>query len=432
MSIREKIKSYIKPKKALLVTGNATDRNSWKRILHEFGMPISQINGVSSYVEAQEEIESGSPEVLFINIDEDLEEALEIIDLHNKLVPNRAEACSLVCSDRNSVAISVKVAESYVDGMLLKPYNQQDLTDLVELSLEEKVTMKKEVKFYFDILADIKTEDIETAQAKVENYMERKPDSAFPYFLNGLIREEKNNLDEAIQNYLKALEWDEKNYQALTRLFDLYILNKNYQEALPCAEVLCEEYPVSPDRIPDILRCSIACKNFENVTQFCEMILSNKEPMTGVEKPVAAALALSAKVLSGDQDQRELVVSSALKAISLTERASIIFVTALGALLTVDNFRDTKKILDEIPNDEMTEELLAIDLLYTYKQEAPEKAFVKAQNLVKFDKANEESYEILIQAAHKIGKSTDQIEDIIFEASKVFPEKKDHFKSLIS
>lgn len=430
--IKSKIKSYLKDKKILLVSEVSTDRAAWKRVFLEYGAGVNNFYNALTLDEAEEFLEEQQVDILFTSDLVEEQTTMELVSLHIEKVPDRSSGCCFMSTEKNSLAVAAHAAENDIDGLLIKPYNQQDLLDLIEYALEEKVTMNKETKLFHSILADIRSEEIELAEAKIKQYIEKRPTSPFPFYLSGLVCEERNNPDEAIESYYKALEQDPENHKVLCRMFDLFVDNKDFEQAYPCAEILCENYPINPDRIPNLIRASLATKNYQSLIDFCEMILALDDDLTGIHRPVAAALALSAKRMTIDSEKRDLVVKASAKALELVDASSSIYVAALENLLEVKNYRAVSSVLEKIPSDDMNDDLLAIELRFIYEQGSADKAFIKAQTLVKLNKANEKTYEILLRSGKEIGKDKQKLEDIVFDAAKEFPDLKDQFLAIIN
>ena len=58
----------------------------------------------------------------------------------------------------------------------------------------------------------MKTDQLDEASEKLEVFKKGKEQNPYPYYLEGLIKEGRNNIDEAIEFYFKSLKFDEKNY----------------------------------------------------------------------------------------------------------------------------------------------------------------------------------------------------------------------------
>lgn len=430
VSDQEKIKNALKNLKVLICSDNSTDKTSWKKFFIDAGIPVANFSNVSTFDEANRALEE-CPDIFFVSHRINGIVGLSLVEKHLRLVPRRERAWSFVCTENNSMALSAHLAEKNIDAVILKPYNPNDLNEALKPAIESKIFMAGATKNLYEIMGDIREENLEDASNKIEEFYNKYPESPYPYYLRGLLLEEKNNIDDAIESYYKALEFDEKNYHVLTHLFDLLIANRDYSGAYDCGEVLCEHYPMNPDRIPEMIRASLATKNFQNLLVFCEAVLGIEGDIGGISKPIAAALILTAKYLSNDPKKRDMVIDAVRKGVSLTDYSSPIFTTALETLLKVEDLRDTKKLLDQVPTDEMDDDLFYVDLKYTYLDAGAEAAFIKGQDLIKIDRANEKSIEVLLTAGKELGKPQDKLEDIAYDAAKIFPEFKTHFLKLI-
>jgi CheY-like chemotaxis protein len=429
-----KVKEYLKDKSALVVTESSTDRTAWKKLFVELGVGINKFYSATSLDEALEVLESKAPEIIFTSYQMNGVEVGPLIQGHTEKYPDRTGVFCFVVSDKNSLAVAAAAAETDITGLLIKPYNQLDLTDLVETSLSEAMNLSKELILFNTVQAHIRNEDFEKAQAGADKYILTKPESPNGYYLRGLNKRAQNQLEEAIGIWKIGLSKDKGHHKLLCSLFDAYIDNKQFPECYAIAEIITENFPINPKRIPNFIRASLATKNYQSLITFCETIVDVDDDLTAVKKPIAAALAICGKNLLMDPNQqnRDLIILASRKAIALTELQSQIFITSVENLVELEKYELVKEYIDQIATADQSLEILTVDLRVLEATEGDDKAFVKAQNLLKIDKFSPDIYKVLLRSGKGVGKSHSQLEDIAFDGAKLFPIFKNEFLKIIN
>lgn len=429
----EAIKNFLKHKKVLIASDNTTDRTTWKKIFIELGASTSNLLNATSIAEAIEIINDNDVHIVFSAYSFDRDTAIEIIDTHTLKFPDRSNHIYIMASDKNSLAVAACAAEHDIDALLIKPYNINDLNQSVSQAINSKINLSKEMKFYYEIRKDIVDGNFDQALEKANHLKEKKPESALPFVLHGLIEHTQGNLENAIKVWVDGLEKDSIHHTLLHKIFDTYIDLKQFKEAYPYSQTLCEKYPINPERIPNLIRVSLSTENYQNLIDFCKMILDVESNLRSIQRPVAAALAICAKNLAGDEDNYELVKEASLKAMELTEHTSQIYFTCLENLIANGDYRIAHEKLDEIPTDDMTKDLLFLELkVLNMTEKTKGEAFIKAQSLLKLDYKTSEFYKILLELSVHTGKKAAYIEELVFDAIKLYPNEEEEFKKFLS
>lgn len=431
-SSEQEVSKFLKPRSVLIVTENTTDRTAWKKLFHELGTQTSNFYNANSLAEAMDIINSNEIHIVFSSYTMAETPVMELVDRHNMKYPDRSNFLYFMASEKNSLAVSACAAEHDIDPLIIKPYTLSDLNAQVINAINKKINMKKEERFYYNIQELLITHQIDDAKEKIEKYKEMRPDSASPLYLEGSCQKMSGDLGGAISTWEKALTKDPLHHKTLTNIFDTNIEQKKFTNAYEHAQILCDKYPINPERIPNFIRVSLAMKNYQNLIDFCEMILEVEADLEGIQRPIAAALAISAKNLAGDEEHYELVKKSSLKSADLTEPTSKIFSTAIENLIACGDIISAQKLLDQIPSDEMTEELQFLELKILSKDETNnQQVFMKIQNLIKLGYETAELYEMYLNSAKILGKKESFLEDVVFDAVKKFPEREENFKSFL-
>jgi CheY-like chemotaxis protein len=428
----EQLRKYLKSKSALIVTESSTDRTAWKKLLTELGIPITNFHNCSRMSEAIGLINSKRIDILFCSYIIEEQECFPLLEAHIEKYPDRADYFCYVVSEKNSLAIAATAVECDVDGVLVKPYNQQDLQDTITDSLISSMNMSKRTREYHSLLSDIRTKKLDDLEIRVDAFISEKPESPNGYFLRGLANRLKGDFEGAITSWELGLTKDSKHHKIMCSIFDTYIEMKEFKRSYNAAAVLTAGFPVNPVRIPNLIRSSLATENFNNLISFCKMIVDVDDDLSSIQKPIAAALAISGKkLLESSEASNDIVIEASKKAIELTSPQSEVYITALENLFELNKFVLITEYIDKIPSDELNLQMLSLELDVFNETQDSSLVFAKAQGLVKLNKLTPSIYKVLLSSGKKIEKSDQQLEDIYFEASKAFPEESDQFKHII-
>jgi tetratricopeptide (TPR) repeat protein len=430
MASEDKIEKFLKDKLVLIATDNTTDRTSWKKIFHEKGVQTKNFLNAKSIEEAVEVIEKNDVNIIFCAYTFDDRPSIEILDAHTAKFPDRTEHLFYMVSERNSLAVAACAAEHEVDSLLIKPYNLKVLIGEIDAGINARLALTKEEKFYYKICADLTFKNLENAKEKIEKFIESKPDSPLPLFIEGkyFIKNEQPKL--AIESWKKALSIEPFHHKTLCHIFDTLVMIKDFEIASEYAETLCDKFPINPERIPNFIRVSLANKNYQSLIDFCEMILEVESDLLSIRRPIAAALAVCAKNLAGDDKFYEIVKSSSLKAMELTDMDSQIYYTCLENLVVAGDLMGAKKGLDAVPTDEHSNSMRILELRILELEGNSDLVYASAQNLIKVDIKDSEVYIMLLKASIAIEKNTAFIDDLKHEIVKLYPKLKEFVDKL--
>lgn len=430
----DKIKKYLKGKSVLLVTESATDRTAWKKLFVELGVGLNDFHNANTLYDANEVLKTKSVDILFTSMRIGKDTAFEILEKHLEKYPNRTDHFCFFVSERNSLAIAALIAELDVDGLILKPYNQQDLLNSVKEVMLNRIGMKEEDKTYLDMLGKVRAGELGEAESIADDYIKKWPVSPNAFYIKGAIRVKQNKLEQAVQLWKGALDLNPKHYLSLCNLFDTYAELKQFKEAYEVAEILTEEFPINPTRIPNLIRASLATGNYHNLISFCEMIIGLEEDLEAMKRPIAAALALSGKSIIQQEKfkQKDLVIQVTKRALELVDKQSMIYLTSLENLLQLECYKDLQNYLDQISSEDMTADLYSLELELYEKTKKAADVFVRGQEMLKEGTSSARIYTVLLRVGKEIGKSKEQLEDLFYDASKLFPEEKSVFEKILN
>ena len=416
----EKIKHFLEEKIILTVTDSSTDRSIWKNYFKDLEINPVNILNANTQEEALQIIDQNNVHIILTSYLLQGHTAEEIIKRHLDKFPNRNERLIFLMTENTSMSIASFASENSVDGLILKPYNLLDLDNILTDSFIEKIRVTQTDNLFYITYEKIHFLQFEQAEKSISDYKATTNNAANTSFLRGFLAFKKDDLINAITHWADVLNFNPIHHKALHCLFNAHIDLKQYKEAYEYAEILCNNYPINPNRIPDYIKVSIATNNYESVVSFCKMIMSIDTSQPGLQKPIAAGLAISGKFLSNSNEHFKIASESSTMALNLCEPNSIIQYTALQNLLRVGDFKIAREIIDLVPTDDMSDKLLVIDLLITELEQPSVKTYEKAQKMISQGIKDVDLYVVLYTSAKSVGKNDEYLEEILFEGTKVF------------
>jgi len=425
---QEKLKEFIKKKYVLLITDNGQDRTAWKKLCNDMGATITNILNTADISEALEIIETKKVPIVFCASDLKSGTGLDILNCHVKKCPDRSKNFFFFFSDKNSLAISSEAAEKEVDSIIIKPYNGNELQTKIVERLMFKVNLPEKKKVYYKIQEALVSKNLEQAEIAIQKYREAEKLNPTPLYLEGELHLAKGDIEKGQEAYTKSLKLDANHFGSLRSLFDLLISKKDFTNAYECASTLCEHYPINPKRIPDFLRVSIATKNYQDIITFCDMVLEIESDLPEIKLPLAAGLAIGSKYLAESKENESICFEASKKAIVLSDRKLNVLIMALESLIKIGRIKFARTALDETATADMGPELHTIDLVLTQIESNPEHSFNMASGLIKMNIKSPKIYDIYLSLCVDTGKNSQFLDDVIYDASKEFPDHKSIFE----
>lgn len=422
--------NWLENKISLLVTNNNTDRSGWRKILKDAGADQSKIHTADSFNTAKEVLENNSVDIVFCQYQLEESRGIELYKLYQKLHPLKSNSIFIFVTEVTSKTITAICGDYEVDGLIQKPYNLLDLEKSFAKIIEEKMKISPMQKM-IDLLEATNANGDFNKVIELSSVVQVNLDSDKALHHSSLAYAYWKTEDHfnAQENFKEALRLSPLNHKALVRYFTFLMEKKSYAEAYEIARSITHNFPVNPERIPDYMRVALATKNYETVVNFCETLSEVKDFDEAYLRPIGAGLALASKYLL-QSGERKPAYKAAKKALDLGVKQRSILATAMTTLIDLDQVDPVEKIIESIPSDEMDEDLLVVELKYLDKKENAGAVFQKGIELTSKNIHAMEIYEILIRRSKELNRSHEQIDDLIFNATKFNPNYKKHFESM--
>ncbi len=425
----QEVKEYLLGKKAIIVSPKRQDRSTWKTLVAEAGIEIEDIHLFTSALDALDVMENNKIEVLLTSYQLNEGECLDLVKKHIERVPDRTDANCIVISDKNSLSISASVAEEEADSYIIKPSSVKKLKELLTKAFYKKCNPSDYDKTIGKACELIGFGQFEKAYMILDEAKGFTPDHALTFCFQGHIKELNRDEEQALIHYKAALNIDPYHHRSLRKSFDLEMKRKNFGQAYEYCKVLFENYPINPRRIPSFIKLSIATNNYDNIIQFCDVVLSIENMMGAAKIPVAAGLAIAGKHLgqSGNNQSAFMALKRALK---IAEEKDEIVDNVLESLINIGQAKLVLQYLQKIPVIDRSERMEIIELKSLASTGQNQKAFDYGVKLLSKNVKTQDVFEIMIQSAQKINLEKESLDDLIEQALNTFPLLSEYFLNL--
>lgn len=426
----EKEQNWLSNKKALFVTSNHTDRSGWRKILKDYGVDHKNVFNADSFQAASHILEHTPCEIIFCSFQLEGSRGQELYELHKKACSLRSETVFIFVSEVNSMSITAICGELEVDGLIVKPYNLKDISHSLQQIISRKVALSPFRKSLYEIQSLLIQERYHEALEGLKLLTPLKNEyKVLTLSMLGEIYFKLTEFQKSCLAFDNALELSPLHHKTLGAAHLAYMENKEYSKAYKCVAQILKNYPLNPEKISAYLKVLIATKNYQDVIEFSENLVKAKDLMEPVKIEVAAGLSMASKYLLKN-NQKNFARKSATKVIELGIKQPIILSTAMNTLIDLGDINPVRNMLLNIPTEDMDENLLIVDFKLQDKLEAAGLVFKRGIELTTKNIHAPDIYEILIRRAKELKRTPEQIDDLVFNASKFNPKLKKHFESI--
>lgn len=418
------IKTYLSHKSALIADTNAVSRSSIMKFLHSMGMPSDRITSVDNFHDAQEAIQKYNPDIIFAEYVIQKNSGIELVPLHFAEKPNRLEASFYIISNSNSMAIAAQIAELDVDGLITKPYTVNGLKVCFINGIAHKV---KPTEYFQNLekarklMTEKKSEEALALLGETK-LLTTEPSSAC--YVEGMVFKDIEKMLEAKNSFQEGIAFNPEHYKCLNSLFNIYLEEKNYDQAYELGSTLYKKFPISPTRIPEMTRLMIASNNFNDILELAAIFSKEESIDPLMITYIAAALAIAAKhfaILNNKEETLKVVKQGSTLAAGNVK----ILRNMANSLIRVKATEEAEKLLKLVSeSDQSTENYQLMDFEINNALLPAADVIKRARDLLQKGVVDQTLYEIALTRFLESGFKQDVIEDLYRKAIKHFPHLK--------
>ena len=423
---------FIQGRKILIADPSSVTRSSLCNILQDLGTKESQISLVTTYEQALEEIPRFKPHVVITEFDLGKRCGLDLLQTQRETNPEESRNCIfIIVAGNTSQSAVARAAEEDVDAYIVKPYTQ----DTVRKTLVRAAMTKAKPSEYVLTIEKGKTKvaqkNMDDAEGLFNHAMKLDPAPTLACYYLGQVKEIRKLPDQAKGVYFQGLKFNKIHYKCNLGLYDLYLKEKNYEEAYDVIKRVSHYFPSNPKRLSEVLRLAIINSKYEDVEQYYAAFSNMDDRDESLIKHVCAALIVCGKYyMRAGTPARALPLFQKATATG-TGRTKIIK-EVVQTLLEYSATKEAREFLDKFPKDTHAgEDYLNSKLQVADSEGGGKEVFDEGRVLIEKGLADERVYAIMIRRAFEASLRP-LAQSIVVEAIKRFPAKKDVYEQLLN
>lgn len=422
--------TYLGQRQGLVIDSNSGSRNAARKVLSTLGVKSANVDVAENFSEGEEKLRAKKYEVVFAEISLGKGTGFDLVKIQKEIVANAFDSIFIIFSDKNSPAVTSQIAESEVDGMVLRPLNIATVQD----KLAEVVQTRLKPSQYTQVLQSgrsaLLAEKIDDAIAEFVKARALDPKPSLALYFEAQARLKKGDRAGALENLRAGLDVNAKHYRTLLALLDVYYEDKNYAEAYNVGTSITQNFPVSPSRVSNLIWLCVYAGKYSDVESIYKIFMSFfEETDPKVLTAISAGLVVMAKDLV-KQGKNGEALDALKRAESLAKAKPVIMKEVLLTMMRGGFTEDAEKLFDKLTSEvKNTNELRLVDLERMHLKNDGG-TLPLAMSMLKESIVDYRLYEIAILRSVEAKRKEESIVELIEIAVKAFPAKKTELEKL--
>ncbi len=423
MDKKEIFKQFIESNEVLVVDKNSGSRNRLLKIVSDLGAKRHMIHTASGLVEAEAIIKEKKISLVLSDYFVAGGSGFDLFKMMREKEPNRKLIQILVTANISQTAVA-KAAEEDVDSFIIKPYTLQSIQENLISTVVAKVQPSQYMVKIDEGKKAMAEMNLDMAMELFQEATKLHAKPALALFYMGQVEYMRKYLDEAKGNYQNGLAFNSIHFKCLIGLFELFMKEKQYNEAYGVVKKIAKYFPANPDRLSQIIRLAVQTENYSDMQFYYEVFTTLEERTPILVNYIGAGMFVSGKFCLKNND-----VEGALRyfdniAVSCAEYTK--FVRAMiTALIQHDKGKEAEKYLSRFPPSAKDEEDYKVsDFLVTAKV-IPDKSHVVKKGLDLYNQKirDLECMKALINAMVAAGYKEEKVSKYRNELTTLWPEE---------
>jgi len=422
---------YFEHKTWLIIDHSAATRSSVKKALTMLGAKQPNMFDADNIVEAEAMISSKKINFILGSYQVNGGLLTSLFPVHLKSMPNRLNAAFFLLSEEDTVSDIALALEYEMDGIITLPFTGFTVIDTVLEGVSRKIsptayTVKMEEGRQAFLQGNIdQAIDLFSSAAQLHSH----PYEA--YFYLGQIYQDSNLREKALEALEESLGHNNDYFRALKNLGTLYYQTKDYKKAYDVNVLMAEKYPILPEKIPELIRLSIINKKYEDINNYLKIFSEMKTTNAATQVSLSAGLAVLGKYFINHNEKTKAI--EALKAAYKFSNGKYEILNNI--MKTMEEGHCLNILLELFESTDLSLWNDNVQGLYfhTLHQTSNDDATVISigEQLLRKRVKDILIYRGLIERGIKMHRKIGNIEGLVLEAVKYFPDHKDEFDNLL-
>jgi tetratricopeptide (TPR) repeat protein len=355
----------------------------------------------------------------------------EFIREHEQAVPYRLDSLFICLTDDNSGAAAQIKLDYYIDGMITCPLTALGLNNAIIRMLEKKTNPSEDSVLFEKAREDFNKGDIDLCLAKMHKNLTKMKKPSQTYAFIGDMHLIDGNVREAIEAFEKGKEIDSEDYKILSGLERAYVQQKDYHKAFDAFMSLLNKYPLSLEKIPDLIRTCVATEHFDEIIGLIKLFKQSHITSKSHLRYLSAGLIMAGKALykTGKPDLAKNTIYEALK----YDGGSFIILNNVCTILAMnEESKLAYDLLEKFSEDSISDDEFASIEINIHYFSGDYNAVMRVGNKLLDSKTGKvDALMKVIESGKRLDLSEKALSDIISKASKVHPDEQANFTALL-
>lgn len=415
----DELKEFLGSRRVVIGDPTRASGRSLRKFLMQLGAKSEDVILCETAGDAFDAVAEKATHVLFT----DVTFGFDVIKLQQSAFKSGTEFATIVLTPDPSSSEMGRIAEKDVDAILLKPLHYQGFLECLWAAFAEKIKPSPYMIQIEKGKGCIKAGALEEAEIIFDSSRSLDPTPTLAFYYLGVIQETRGDLANAIFLFEQGLELNEKDYRCLTGLFDVRMKAEQFTEAYEIAKRIHVDFPVSPDRILDLVKLSVQMRRFEDVIDYCRIFQSLEGREEALGRVVVAGMLVCSKYLALKQE-RERSREVMKNASKIALESGVLAVDVLRYFVETEHFEDGREYYAKMPRavQDSAEALeYYIEILHAGGNSV--ELLEIGGMLKRMSLPSPRLYTLLIDHSRKLKHSENTINALILEARKLFPDE---------
>jgi tetratricopeptide (TPR) repeat protein len=377
-------------------------------------------------------IESKRPNVIFLDYELGGSRSLELLDLHASILPNPPVKAVFLVSSKDTNALASTAAEQGTDSVLIKPFTFQSLRDEFIRVMKNKTQPSpyhKAVHVARDLFErNNRPEDALKAVALAKK-LDKKPTLACYY--EGRILFTLGKFDDALKSFDEGIGYSQTHFRCLCGRMDVLMKQGKQQEAYDVARVIADNHTIPLSRISDFIRLSILNRKYDDALQFSSLVDDVQQVDESLAHHLSAGLVVCGLYLLKQHDKKNALIVFRRAEIAAKGQTKILK-RLVCAYVEGDLDEEFKTMIMRMPEEvQNSMEVRVAELRALERKGKRDDVIRRAMEMIQAGMVDQELFRIAIRFSVALQRRRETIEDLVWKASKAFPEQKTEFEQLL-
>lgn len=292
---KKRMQDFLSEKSILIVDDNEANRSIIKGHLVELGAPEDQIEEEEDVLSSSGTILADCPQLVFSNTKIEFDAGIDLLHSHLESAPDRMVSGFYLYSEENSVSNACMALDHDIDGFIVSPFSKDSFFKSFGESIMSKLDLDDYKKKVFQGRTHFYKGEYVEGLSIFKDLTSNPQANGTPFYYQGMIYMAEHEVDLARESFEKGIEKEPLGYKCLDGLLKFFIKKGRHKEAYQAAITLVQNFPVSPDKVADIVKISVLNEKFDDVITVSDAYAKVKEKSPRTKTYMAAGLAVTGK-----------------------------------------------------------------------------------------------------------------------------------------